>query len=68
MIQEASVTGLFRTVFIIIGVIAVLRFIGRFIATKRQRDDLRELELQQKEVKQAKEEAEKNSGKITIIK
>ena len=35
MIVEAGVVNLFRTILIIIGVVALLRFIGRLLIAKR---------------------------------
>ncbi len=63
---EASFTGLLRTVFIIIGVIAVLRFLGRFFAAKREQERIRNLEINQKEVKKAQENARRTEGQISI--
>jgi hypothetical protein len=63
---EASVTGLLRTVFVIIGVFTLLRFIGRLLIAKREQDKMKSLELKGKEIKQAQEQARKNKGNISI--
>lgn len=66
MIHEASFTGVIRTIFILIGVITVLRFLGKLMIAKREREKLNALNKQKDAVRNAKVVAEKNLGKVTI--
>ena len=43
MIVEASVTGIFRTILIIIGTLALLRFLGRIMIAKRNLEEERSI-------------------------
>ncbi len=66
MIQEASVNGLIRTVFIIIGIIAALRFIGKILIAKRESDKAKDIERLQREIEKAKKISQENTGKTSI--
>ncbi|MDX2362879.1 MAG: hypothetical protein QNK23_18860 [Crocinitomicaceae bacterium] len=68
MIIEASVTGAFRTILIIIGVLVLLRFIGQFMKTKRNMDEERMFNEQSRRTAQEKKAVSKNYGKTKIIK
>lgn len=63
-----SITGFFRTILILVGVLVVLRFIGRLMTAKRNMDAhnqrQRDLNNQAKMMDQSK----KDYGKITISK
>lgn len=48
IIAEASLTGVIRMVFIIIGVLVVLRFVGQLMLAKRNIAEEKELERQKK--------------------
>jgi hypothetical protein len=67
MIVEASVTGIFRTILIVLGTFALLRFIGNLMIAKRnmenERNDLRAQKKQEKEL----EKLRKEFGKTAII-
>lgn len=65
---EASVTGLVRTLLIIIGVFVLLRFLGQLINAKRNMEEERKLNAQQRKFKQEKERKRKNLGKTSILK
>ncbi len=68
MIVEAGVVNLFRTILIIIGVVALLRFIGRLLIAKRQYEaSQNELKAQKSDQKKA-DYIQKNIGKTSIIK
>ena len=67
MIVEASVTGIFRTILIVLGTFALLRFIGNLMIAKRnmesERNDLRAQKKQEKDL----EKLRKEFGKTAII-
>ena len=68
MIVEAGVVNLFRTVLIIIGTFALLRFIGRLLISKRQYEaNQNEIKAQRSDQKKA-DYIRKNIGKTSIIK
>ena len=61
-----SIQGLFRTVLIIIGVVVVMRFIGKLMMTKRA---IHEHQQNQKDMHKQDEmiaDAKKNFGKTTL--
>lgn len=67
MISEASITGLFRTVFILIGVYVLLKFIGRVLLAKRALDNQRqELEKEKQDFREKKRFFQ-NLGKTEVI-
>lgn len=66
MIQEASITGVLRTVFVVIGVLAVLRFLGKVMIARREAAKLQELEKVKDEIRKAQIKAEKEKGKVSI--
>ena len=64
---EASLVGVFKTILIILGVIVILKFIGRVLLLKRNLNS--EKDFLNKKIKQKKEKdfVNKNMGKINII-
>ncbi len=65
---EASVTGLVRTLLIIIGVFVLLRFLGQLINAKRNMEEERKINAQQRKFNQEKERKRKNLGKTSVLK
>lgn len=65
---EASVTGLVRTLLIIIGVFVLLRFLGQLMNAKRNMEEERKLNAQQRKFNQEKETKRKNLGKTSVLK
>jgi hypothetical protein len=67
MIVEASVSGIFKTVLMILGAFVLLRFFGQFMIAKRNLEEDRRLKADQdkfdKELKHKKE----NFGRTSII-
>ena len=63
---EASVTGLLRTIFIIIGILAALRFLGQVIQGRREKEKLNAIEREKAALKKAKLEQKRNLGKTFI--
>lgn len=68
MIVEASITGLFKTILIIIGVLVLLRFLGRVMIAKRSLDQERADIQREKEFVKERNSKLKNFGKVTISK
>lgn len=67
MIVEASVTGLFRTLLIVIGVIVILRFIGRLLIAKRNIEIERKLHEQKRNYEKERSKTLKKFGKTSIL-
>ena len=61
-----SITGLFRTVLIILGVMVVLRLIGQLMMARRNADAEREMLKREREQVHSASEARKNFGKTTV--
>jgi len=59
MIVEASVSGIFKTILMILGAFVLLRFFGQFMVAKRNLEEERRLKAEQdrfdKELKRKKE-------------
>jgi uncharacterized membrane protein len=60
--------GFFRTILIIVGVIVVMRFIGRLMIAKRNIEEHERLNKAKKAQDQMREKARRNFGKTTISK
>jgi len=63
-----SVTGLFRTILIIIGIMVLLRVIGKMMIAKRNLDEEKDLLRKQRESEKMVSESKQNFGKTTISK
>lgn len=68
MIATASIVGLVRMVFIILGIILVLRFIGQFFMAKKRMEEDRDYKKSKSTFEKERERHLKNKGKITISK
>ena len=64
---ESSVTGFFKTVLIVIGVLVALRFLGRVMIAKRNLDEERDLLKREREFEKEKAEKLKNFGKVAVV-
>ena len=67
MIVEASVTGIFRTILIIVGTLALLRFLGRIMIAKRNLEEERSILKAQRKQEKELEKVKKRFGKTDII-
>jgi len=54
VIVEASITGLFRTVLIILGAFVLLRFLGQLMMAKRNMEEERKINERQRAFEQKK--------------
>jgi hypothetical protein len=61
-----SISGLFKTVLILIGVFVALRFLGQMMIAKRNIAEQNQLKANQARIRKEKEFVEKNKGKISI--
>jgi uncharacterized protein YxeA len=61
-----SVTGLFRTILIIIGVIVILRFVGKLMQAKRKMDEHNKMNKELNEQDKMVDEAKRNYGKTSL--
>lgn len=66
MVEQASVTGLIRTVLIIIGVLVVLRLIGRIMIARRAMDEENRRKRADKAFEKERQHKIKNFGKVRI--
>lgn len=63
-----SISGLFKTLLILIGVFVLLRFIGQLMIARRNIAEQNELNRQKLHYEKQKQFVEKNKGKISISK
>lgn len=67
MIVEASVTGIFRTILIIVGTLALLRFLGRIMIAKRNLEEERSILKAKRKQEKELEKIKKRFGKKDIV-
>ncbi len=67
VVVEASVSGFFRTILIIIGAIVALRFLGQLMIAKRNMEEERAMNERQRKFEQERSEKLKKFGKISIL-
>jgi len=67
MIVTASFTGVIKTVLIFIGVLVILRIIGRTLIAKRNLEHERDLIAREREFEKKKEFVRKNQGKTSVL-
>ncbi len=63
-----SISGLLKTVLILIGVFVALRFLGQMMIAKRNLAEQNELKERKVQLSKEKAFVEKNTGKISISK
>ncbi len=63
-----SITGLFKTLLIIIGVMVLLRLIGRVMVAKRNMDEHNRINREKARSEEIVNKAKQNFGKTTISK
>jgi uncharacterized protein YxeA len=68
MIVTASLTGLVKTIMIIIGALVALRFLGRVMIAKRNLEEERELLKRERSFQKERNDKLKNFGKVSITK
>jgi uncharacterized membrane-anchored protein YhcB (DUF1043 family) len=66
-VVEASVTGVFKTVLIIIGAFVLLRFLGQLMIAKRNMEEERKLNEQQRKADKERADMMKKFGKTSIL-
>lgn len=66
-IAEASLTGVIRMVFIIIGVLVVLRFVGQLMIAKRNIAEEKELDRQKRAQDAEAKRKKRNLGRTQIL-
>lgn len=66
-IAEASLTGVFKMVFIIIGVLVVLRFVGRLMLAKKNIAEEKELNRRKKANEAEARRKKKHLGQTQIL-
>jgi len=68
MVVTASITGLFKTILIILGAFVLLRFLGQVMMAKRNMEEERRLNRNKRTFDEEHERKLKNFGKISILK
>lgn len=67
-VAEASFTGFFKTVLIIIGAFVLLRFLGQLAIAKRNMEAEKEAVQREKDILRERNRKMKDFGKVTIQK
>lgn len=67
MVVTASITGLFKTILIILGAFALLRFLGQVMMAKRNMEEERRLNRNKRNFEEERAQKLKNFGKISIL-
>ena len=67
MLVTASITGLFKTILIILGAFVLLRFLGQVMMAKRNMDEERRLNRNKRNFEEEREQKLQNFGKISIL-
>ncbi len=62
-----SITGLFRTLLIIVGAFVVLRFLGQLMLAKRAAAEQKDREEQQRRFEKERSEQQRNLGRTKIV-
>jgi hypothetical protein len=65
--EEASVTGLFRMILILIGAFVLLRFLGQFFMAKNNIANQNDMKRREEDLANEKAKANRNAGKIKIL-
>lgn len=68
VVAEASFTGFFKTVLIIIGAFVLLRFLGQLAIAKRNMEAEKEAAQREKDLLRERNRKMKDFGKVTIQK
>lgn len=66
MIVQASITGLFKTILIVIGALVALRFIGRLMIARRNLDEEREMLQRERAFQKERSDKLRNFGKVSV--
>ena len=67
MIVEASITGLFRMILIIVGVFVLVRFLGQLMNAKRNINEQAADASEREKIKKEREHARQNLGKTNVL-
>lgn len=67
-VVEASISGLFKTILILIGALVLLRFLGRVMIAKRNLDQERADLAREKAFVKERNEKLKSFGKVSVSK
>lgn len=67
MVVTASITGLFKTILIILGAFVLLRFLGQVMMAKRNMEEERRLNRNKRAFDEERDRKLKNFGKVTIL-
>lgn len=62
-----SITGLFRTLLILIGAFVLIRFLGQVMLAKRDQAESDAMQAQKRQLEREKKQKQKNLGKTNIL-
>lgn len=62
-----SITGLFRTLLILIGAFVLLRFLGQIMMARRDQAESDAMQAQKRQLEKEKRQKAKNLGKTNIL-
>jgi hypothetical protein len=67
MLVTASITGLFKTILIILGAFVLLRFLGQVVMAKRNLEEERRLNRNKRAFEDERAQKLRNFGKVNIL-
>lgn len=67
MVVTASLTGLIRTLLIVVGAIVLLRFLGQLMNAKRNMEEERQMNENQRKYAEEKRRKSENLGKTQVL-
>ena len=68
MVVTASVSGVFKTILMLLGAMVVLKYLGQLLVAKRNIAEQTKFREEQDEIQKQKAHFERNKGKISILK
>lgn len=67
MVVTASVSGVFKTILMLLGAMVVLKFLGQLLVAKRNLAEQTKFRAEQDRIQKQKAHFEQNKGKISIL-
>ena len=67
MVVTASVSGVFKTILMLLGAMVVLKYLGQLLVAKRNIAEQNKFREEQDKIQKQKAHFERNKGKISIL-
>ena len=67
MVVTASVSGVFKTILMLLGAMVVLKYLGQLLVAKRNITEQNKFREEQDKIQKQKAHFERNKGKISIL-